>query len=289
MAKFLIDEYPLIVLPSLAVAIGLPEAIILQQMHYWLEIKRRGGNQILHNGSYWIRDTQDDWAKQFPFFSKMSIRRYLKNLVDRGLVTKDYLSEKKWDRTSYYSIDYNRLQSITSPCDQNEHMEVIKLNSSPCDQNEHIYSTETSTETSTEIGATSSPPPQQIAQIAQSKPCNQAQAQKTDFEQNTQNIIAQIAQPQLQPQVYPQLDPKLEQDMRDQIKKLEQQLETETSPVRRIQWRGAISGLKLELAKHGIDVDVEVSVVVEDALLTHQELPPFSLNGEVDIVRHRED
>ena len=40
-SKLLVDEPPLIVLPSLAVAIGLAEAILLQQIHYWL---RQGGH-----------------------------------------------------------------------------------------------------------------------------------------------------------------------------------------------------------------------------------------------------
>ena len=38
-SKLLIDEPPLQVLPSLALKIGLNEAIILQQVHYWLNPK----------------------------------------------------------------------------------------------------------------------------------------------------------------------------------------------------------------------------------------------------------
>ena len=36
MSRLLINENPLQVLPTLAVKIGLNEAMILQQMHYWL-------------------------------------------------------------------------------------------------------------------------------------------------------------------------------------------------------------------------------------------------------------
>ncbi len=36
MNKLLIDDYPIRVLPKLAELIGLNEAIILQQMHYWI-------------------------------------------------------------------------------------------------------------------------------------------------------------------------------------------------------------------------------------------------------------
>lgn len=37
MSKLLLDDEPLVILPKLAAAIGLNEAIILQQLHYWLE------------------------------------------------------------------------------------------------------------------------------------------------------------------------------------------------------------------------------------------------------------
>ncbi len=36
MAKLLLNEQPLVVLPELACKIGLNEAIILQQLNYWL-------------------------------------------------------------------------------------------------------------------------------------------------------------------------------------------------------------------------------------------------------------
>lgn len=35
MSKLLISESPLLVLPSLAETIGLNEAIVLQQIHFW--------------------------------------------------------------------------------------------------------------------------------------------------------------------------------------------------------------------------------------------------------------
>ena len=37
MSNLLIDDYPILVLPKLANEIGLNEAIVLQQMHYWLK------------------------------------------------------------------------------------------------------------------------------------------------------------------------------------------------------------------------------------------------------------
>ena len=59
----LISEPPLQVLPSLAKKIGLNEAIVLQQLHYWLDPKR---NKNLHENLHWVYNTYEQWQKQFP-------------------------------------------------------------------------------------------------------------------------------------------------------------------------------------------------------------------------------
>ncbi|MCP6757123.1 replication protein RepO, partial [Klebsiella pneumoniae] len=62
MHALLINEPPLQVLPSLAKAIGLNEALILQQIHYWLNPKH---NQNLFKGRYWVYNTYEQWQAQF--------------------------------------------------------------------------------------------------------------------------------------------------------------------------------------------------------------------------------
>ena len=81
MSKLLIDDYPIQILPKLATEIGLNEAIVLQQIHYWL-------NQSSHNrdGKKWIYNTYDDWNKQFPFWSVMTIRRVINSLEKQKLI-----------------------------------------------------------------------------------------------------------------------------------------------------------------------------------------------------------
>ena len=51
MSKMIIDDRPLMVLPKLATAIGLNEAIVLQQIHYWLNtFKDASKKDHYHNG-----------------------------------------------------------------------------------------------------------------------------------------------------------------------------------------------------------------------------------------------
>ena len=63
MSDLLINEPPLQVLPSLACAVGLNEALILQQFHYWLQHSNN-----IKDGHKWIYNSYQEWHKQFPFW-----------------------------------------------------------------------------------------------------------------------------------------------------------------------------------------------------------------------------
>jgi hypothetical protein len=111
--SLLISEPPLQVLPSLAKAIGLNEAIVLQQIQYWIALEQG----IEKEGRRWIYNSVEEWRKQFPFWSTDTIQRTLQSLRDKGLVDAQKLSSDKWKHTLYYSINYNSLQDcITATC-----------------------------------------------------------------------------------------------------------------------------------------------------------------------------
>jgi hypothetical protein len=146
MSRLLIDEQPLMVLPQLAAQIGLNEAIVLQQVHYWTAERRN-----VVDGRSWTYNTISGWQKQFPFWSSATIRRTIDSLVEKGLLLKRKLSENKFDATLWYSVDTNALHVLDVESD------LLKLSTSRSAQNEqfrsaqneHITSTE-NTETNTE-------------------------------------------------------------------------------------------------------------------------------------------
>lgn len=105
--KLLIEEPPLQVLPSLAKEIGLNEALILQQIHYWL---LKSDKDI--DGRTWTYNSYPDWQKQFPFFSTKTIQRTFKSLEDKGLVITGNYNKMTIDRTKWYSIDYEALSKF---------------------------------------------------------------------------------------------------------------------------------------------------------------------------------
>jgi hypothetical protein len=65
--RMLLDERPLVLLPSLAQAVGATGAIALQQLHFHLANPDNGRK---HEGKRWIFKTYEDWQKDdFPFWS----------------------------------------------------------------------------------------------------------------------------------------------------------------------------------------------------------------------------
>ena len=142
MSKLLISESPLQVLPSLAVAIGLNEAILLQQLHYWL-----GHSTVTEGGKRWVYNTLEEWQKQLPFWSVATIKRAFSTLCELGIVERQQLSKDRRDKTNYYTINYPALDElpIRSNCTNPRTAQfapVHEINLIPC-----YISTETTTET----------------------------------------------------------------------------------------------------------------------------------------------
>jgi hypothetical protein len=107
----LINEEPLLVLPSLVKALGFNEALILQQIHYWLTINEEKGNNYT-DGYYWTFNSIVDWQKQFPWWSTSTIERKLRRLEGLGIVVTSRYNKRGFDRTKWYRIDYDRLHQF---------------------------------------------------------------------------------------------------------------------------------------------------------------------------------
>ena len=105
MSRLLIQESPVMIIPSLAVKIGLNEAVVLQQIHYWLGISK---HKI--EGRTWVYNTYEEWRKQLPFWSVSTIKRTIHSLEMKGLLLSANFNEMKMDKTKWYSIDYDKLQ-----------------------------------------------------------------------------------------------------------------------------------------------------------------------------------
>ncbi|PHM45903.1 replication protein [Xenorhabdus mauleonii] len=103
MSSLLLKSRPLVVNPELAVRLGLNEAIVLQQLQYWLTETESG---IDANGRRWIYNTIEKWQEQFPFFSESTIKRAFANLKKMNVLRIEQINKSNHDRTNYYSINY---------------------------------------------------------------------------------------------------------------------------------------------------------------------------------------
>lgn len=98
---------------ALAVKIGLNESIVLSKVHCLLKKKRKlKDKQTFQEGHYWVCNSYDSWQKQFPFWSKMTIRRIFKKLIENNLLVVDSFNDKSIDRTNWYRVNYKTLESL---------------------------------------------------------------------------------------------------------------------------------------------------------------------------------
>ena len=105
----LIVEPALQLLPSLALAIGLEEAIVLQELHNQIN-DPENYNWTIENGEKWIFETYEEWRKfSFPFWNTTKIQRIFLSLEKMGLV----ISKKQYMKL--YRIDYHALTLWTTP------------------------------------------------------------------------------------------------------------------------------------------------------------------------------
>lgn len=136
MGKLLIDEQPLQCQPSLAAALGsADEAIVLQQLHYWLSRT----NNVQSDGHKWIYNSMADWLKQFPWIkSRARLNRYFDDLENRGLIITGNFNKAKFDKTKWYRIDYDALTDLEQRLYQNESTSDSKQDNG-VSQNESTY------------------------------------------------------------------------------------------------------------------------------------------------------
>jgi hypothetical protein len=131
MSSNLLDEPPMLILPSLAIAIGLDGALFLQQCWFWCEHYRRQRDlRHYHNGQWWIWNTVDSWRLQFPWWSTRTIARIIARLRKKGLLHIARYNLYRYDQTLWYTVDKERADELTvlhEPSCQNGMMDHAKM------------------------------------------------------------------------------------------------------------------------------------------------------------------
>ena len=86
MSMYLFDDSPIVVNVTLASEIGLNEAIVLQQINYWIENNKKTGRNY-YDGKYWTYNSIKSWHEtNFKFFSIETVRRVFTKLEKNGFI-----------------------------------------------------------------------------------------------------------------------------------------------------------------------------------------------------------
>ena len=142
--NLLIDESPLVLLPSLAQRIGLDEAIVVQQVHYLVNANANVENsRAYQDNCYWVFNSIEQWQKKyFKWWSVPTVKRVFQGLTECDLlITKTFGGGKNHNRL-WYRVNHSLIQAISetplSDFPQNRNDRIKMIRSKWSDQNDPV-------------------------------------------------------------------------------------------------------------------------------------------------------
>lgn len=160
-APHLLDEPPILIYPTLAVALGVNKAIVFQQLHFLLNGQKTARNRynFVKDASgierWWVYNSYQEWRESyFPWLSTSTLKGIFNSLEDDKLVLSMQSVKSKRDRRKWYSIDYEVWAAFSLTIGQKMSDGDGTKNVRWMRQKMSDDSSETSTETSTDtLGA----------------------------------------------------------------------------------------------------------------------------------------
>lgn len=107
--KLLVNgDYPLIASPTLAVLYGVPSAMFLQKLHYYLQ---SNDAKYIQQQKYFYH-SYEKWAETLGIYSVSTIKRIVRKLKNAGILIVKKLAQNKWLQTNFYTINYRKLSTV---------------------------------------------------------------------------------------------------------------------------------------------------------------------------------
>lgn len=104
---------PMMFEEKLAVMYGLEEAIILQNLMFWIK-KNRANSKHFHDGRYWTYNSAKAFETLFPFWNRAKIYRILESLEKQGAIFCGNYNDVAYDRTRWYAVKDEILDGVWS-------------------------------------------------------------------------------------------------------------------------------------------------------------------------------
>ena len=136
MSVWLMDEQPVVVDRGLARIIGFSEAVIITQLHQWIEYNKKHKKNY-KDGYYWTYGSMEKWHEEYfdILGSVKTLRRVFNRLEKKGYLIVSNYNKLKFDKTSWYRVNYEKFNVLKKEhrYGQNDHIEEDKMTTSRVD------------------------------------------------------------------------------------------------------------------------------------------------------------
>lgn len=115
MGRLLIDEYPLMVLPTLAKLVGVNQALFIQQLHFLTNNKEINNDFSTYKDGYmWVYNSVDKWHQQyFYFWSKRTLERVIEKCEkNKYIISTDRYNQHGYDNTKWYRLNPDKIAEL---------------------------------------------------------------------------------------------------------------------------------------------------------------------------------
>ena len=111
----LLNEKPLMVLPSLAKLLGINAAIAVQQIHWIIEIKHENhDDRTDHKGFTWCKYTLNQWQSKLCWMTTDGIHKMLTKLERDDVIISCKPEAKSKNQTKWYRVNYDGLIRLST-------------------------------------------------------------------------------------------------------------------------------------------------------------------------------
>jgi hypothetical protein len=88
---------------EVAKAYGIEEAVILNNLYFWIE-KNRANGLHFYDGYYWTYNSVKAFNELFPYMSAKKIKNALNHLIEEGILITGNYNKSAYDRTLWYAL-----------------------------------------------------------------------------------------------------------------------------------------------------------------------------------------
>jgi hypothetical protein len=128
----LLNEKPLMVLPSLAKLIGINGSIAVQQIHWFVEIKEEhSDDRTLYQGFLWCKYSLKQWQDKLQWMTVDGISRMFARLETQNIIVSCQPDSNRRDQTKWYRVNYEGLSKFERPLKSTIKGDVEQLRDRP--------------------------------------------------------------------------------------------------------------------------------------------------------------